>query len=128
MAGGEGLITPIFPNSPCGSRGQEGGNIIASNSRNEKKLNNDINFEDGKVDTTRWASFISSEINSGDPSLILNNLRIIIGHLNISHIDKEFEPLISLVKDKLDIILFSETKIDSSFPPPMFVIYSSGRL
>ena len=69
-----------------------------------------------------------SEINPEDPSLILNNLiiknieRIIVWHLNINHINNTFETLISLVKDRLDVILFSETKIDSSFPPSQFVI------
>ena len=53
---------------------------------------------------------------------VKNSEKIIIGHLNINHIDKKFEPLISLVKDRLDIILFSETKIDSSFPPSQFAI------
>ena len=66
-----------------------------------------------------------SEINPVDPSLILNNLRskyskkIIVGHLNINN---KSEPLISLVKNRLDIILFSETKIDSSIPQSIFVI------
>ena len=50
-----------------------------------------------------------------DPNLILNNIRnensgrIIIGHLNVNHIEKMFEPLVSVVKDKLDISLLSET-------------------
>ena len=34
----------------------------------------------------------------------------------------DFEPLRSLVKDKLDIILLSETKIDESFPSSQFAI------
>ena len=63
-----------------------------------------------------------------DPSLILNTLRIknseriIIGHLNVNHIENKFEPFVSLVKDKLDIIVFSETKIDESFPSDPFAI------
>ena len=111
--GGEELTTPIFPNSPRGGEEGEGENIISPNSPNENdELNNDI----------------SSEFNSDDPSLILNTLRtknrerIIVGHLNINHIEKKFEPLASLVKDRLDIFLFSETKIDSSFPPSQFAI------
>ena len=63
-----------------------------------------------------------------DATLILNKLRIknseriIIGHLNINHIEKKFEPLVSLVKDKLDVFLLSETKIDISFPSSQFTI------
>ena len=63
-----------------------------------------------------------------DPNLLLNDIRnenserIIIGHLNVNHIENKFEPLVSLVKDKLDIILLSETKIDQSFPSSQFEI------
>ena len=63
-----------------------------------------------------------------DPSLILNTLRIknseriIIGHLNVNHIENKFEHFVSLVKDKLVIIVLSETKIDESFPSGQFAI------
>ena len=53
---------------------------------------------------------------------IKNNKRIIIGHLNINHLEKKFLPLVSLVKDRLDIFLISETKIDESFPTAQFLI------
>ena len=65
---------------------------------------------------------------SVDPNIILNDIRannrdrIIVGHLNVNHIEKKFEPLVSLVKDKLDIAFFSETKVDSSFPLSQFLI------
>ena len=63
----------------------------------------------------------------------LNNLRvqnvnkILIGHININSIRNKFELFVDLVKDKLDIILISETKIDSTFPKSQFEIqgYSS---
>ena len=60
--------------------------------------------------------------NSDNPSLIFNELkrknsdRIIIGHININFIENKFEALVALVKDKVDIIMISETKIDDSFP------------
>ena len=63
-----------------------------------------------------------------DPKNTLNTLknkndkRIIIGHLNINHLENKFLPLVSLVKDKLDIFLISETKIDESFPTAQFLI------
>ena len=63
-----------------------------------------------------------------DATLILNKLRIknseriIIGHLNINHIEKKFEPLVSLVNDKLGVFLLSETKIDISFLSTQFTI------
>ena len=73
------------------------------------------------------------KIEANDPKDILNSLkiknneRIIVGHLNINHLEKKFEPLVSLVKDRLDIFLLSETKIDSSYPPGQFVIEGYGN-
>ena len=98
-----------FPYSTCEAGSGKRGRPIPPNEYSED-LNNEI----------------SSEFNSVDPSLIPSTLRtknierIIVVHLNIHHIEKKFEPLVSLVKNRLDIILFSETKIDSSFPPTQF--------
>ena len=64
--------------------------------------------------------------NSDNPSLIFNELkrknsdRVIIGHININFIENKFEPLVALVKNKVDIIMISETKIDDSFPKISF--------
>ena len=65
-----------------------------------------------------------------DPVIMLNELRakkgnkdrIIIGHLNINHVANKFEPLVSIVKDRIDILLLSETKLDGSFPNGQFLI------
>ena len=51
-----------------------------------------------------------------------NNDRIIIGHININFIGNKFEALASLVKDKVDIIMIAETKIDDSFPQNQFIM------
>ena len=79
------------------------------------------------------SSNLSVEDEEGSAYAILNNIRvnninkILIGHLNINSIRNKFDLLVDLVKDKLDIILISETKIDSSFPNSQFEIqgYSS---
>ena len=56
-------------------------------------------------------------------SLKINNLnRVIFGHLNINSIRNKFEDLKHIVKDKIDILLISETKIDNSFPASQFCI------
>ena len=63
-----------------------------------------------------------------NPNFLLQNLRaknidrIILGHLNINFVETKFETLVPLVKDKLDIFLITETKIDESFPPAQFTI------
>ena len=51
-----------------------------------------------------------------------NPKRIIIGHLNINSIRNKIEMLSDLMKQRLDLLLISETKIDQSFPTNQFCI------
>ena len=44
-----------------------------------------------------------------------NPLRIIVGQLNINSIRNKFDALCSIFKQKIDILLVSETKIDDTF-------------
>ena len=59
---------------------------------------------------------------------ILQNLRvkcvnkIIIGHININSIRNKFLLLGDLIEKNVDILLVSETKLDSSFPEPQFIL------
>ena len=53
---------------------------------------------------------------------IKNPERIIIGHININSLRNKFEFLADMIKDKLDILMVSETKLDSSFPEAQFYI------
>ena len=54
--------------------------------------------------------------------LVLKNLlvsypnNIIIGHLNINSIRNKFEMLSSSIAQYVDILMLSETKLDSPFP------------
>ena len=63
-----------------------------------------------------------------DPRIILNELRsknrdkIMSGHININFIENKFEALVSLIRDRVDIMMISETKIDDSFPQNQFLI------
>ena len=112
--GGGALMNLTLPNTLCEDGGGEGINVTSLYSPHSPRES---------------FNYLNNEINSEDPSLILNKLRIkneriIIGHLNINHIEKKFDPLVSLVKDRLDIFLLSETKIDKSFPPSQFTIES----
>ena len=76
----------------------------------------------------RYSVLTTDEIKMDDPGLILETLttknsdKIIIGHLNINFIENKFSSHVSLVKDKLDIFMVSETKIDDSFPENQFII------
>ena len=62
------------------------------------------------------------------PSVILKNLRAkhfdkpIIAQININFLENKFEPLLALVKDKIDILMVSETKLDETFPLNQFAI------
>ena len=44
------------------------------------------------------------------------------GHLNINSVSNKFEALEFLLKDKFDVFLVSESKLDSSFPEAQFKI------
>ena len=48
--------------------------------------------------------------------------RLIIGNLNINSIPNKFDQLKFLIKDKVDILLITETKLDSTFPETQFLI------
>ena len=48
--------------------------------------------------------------------------KLITAHLNINSLRNKFEFLISLIKDNIDILMISETKLDQSFPTNQFMI------
>ena len=48
--------------------------------------------------------------------------RLVIAQLNINSIRNKFTSLSNMIKDNIDILLISETKIDSSFPTVQFHI------
>ena len=48
--------------------------------------------------------------------------RLVIAQLNINSIRNKFTSLPNMIKDSIDILLISETKIDSSFPTVQFHI------
>ena len=73
---------------------------------------------------------ISNDIEQNKyPDIILKNLRmkntnkIIVGHLNINSIRNKIFMLADIVKNNIDILLISETKIDNSFPKSQFLLH-----
>ena len=66
--------------------------------------------------------------NTDDVYSVLNHIRaknihrVIISHLNINSIRNKFVTLSDIVKNKIDIMLISETKLDTSFPNTQFHI------
>ena len=75
-------------------------------------------------------SFLNSkpEINEDDPKSVLQALksknldRLIIAHLNINFLGSKYEPLRPLIKENIDILLVSETKLDDKYPKGQFKI------
>ena len=56
-------------------------------------------------------------------SIRLKNInRLLIGNLNINSISGKFDQLKILVQGKLDVLVITETKLDSSFPKGQFLI------
>ena len=64
-----------------------------------------------------------------DPKIELRNLRLknpnrlVCAHLNINSVRNKFELLINIIKDNIDILMVSETKLDSSFPKGQFQLH-----
>ena len=84
-----------------------------------------------EYDLALHVSQIDSETpnnNSQDDILVLKNLRdsypndIIISHLNINSIRNKFEMLSLPAAQYVDILMISETKLDSTFPLTQFLI------
>ena len=84
----------------------------------------DIHSEN-ECDCENEASIISNN-NPLDSFPDLNNVRqknssrLIIAQLNINSLRNKFDSFSQMVKDNVDILLISETKIDSSFPTAQF--------
>ena len=77
--------------------------------------------------------YINAEnLNKGninnDPCVILSKIRkknlnrVIIGHIYINHLAGKFEDLKYLIKDKLDVLVITETKFDDSYPSSQSII------
>ena len=75
---------------------------------------------------------LESNLSSNDltsPEEQLNKLRsknpnsFICAHLNIKSLRNKFDPLANVVKDKIDIVMILETKLDSSFPKRQFPLH-----
>ena len=68
-----------------------------------------------------------------DPYYILKKLkeknseRPVIAHLNINSISSKFEPLTSMIKDNVDFLLVTESKLDDTFPHGQFQIEGYAR-
>ena len=85
----------------------------------------DNSLLDGKIENQNE----TMEDIEDDPYKILRDLnisninRLVVAHLNINHIIGKFDSMKEIIRDNIDILAISETKIDHSFPTSMFDIY-----
>ena len=56
-----------------------------------------------------------------------NSNKVIIGQININSLRKKFELLTEMVRDKVDLLMISETKLNSSFPNAQFYVKSYSK-
>ena len=65
--------------------------------------------------------------NSSLQSIFKDNLnKLIFSHLNINSIRNKFDILADIIKDKIDILMISESKVDNSFPDGQFFLDGFG--
>ena len=56
-----------------------------------------------------------------------NSDKVIIGHININSPKDKFEFLTEMVRDKVDLLMISETKLNFSFPSAQFCMKSNSK-
>ena len=65
--------------------------------------------------------------NSSLQSIFKDNLnKLIFSHLNINSIRNTNDILADIIKDKIDILMISESKVDNSFPDGQFFLDGFG--
>ena len=93
----------------------------------ESSLNESISENDDSIIFSEQSENLHEEALL-NPSDILKNIRmknanrLVLAQININSIRNKFESLIEIISDRIDILLISETKIDSSFPNAHFNI------
>ena len=104
---------------------------------NSTETLNEVTFESEESILLDQSTFSTLDYESiSDPFEKLKNTRLknpnrlIIAQLNINSLRNKFDSLVRMLHNNLDILLISETKIDSSFPTAQFQIegYTTYRL
>ena len=76
---------------------------------------------------TLESNLSNNELTSPEEQLhnlrLKNPNRLICAHLNINSLRNKFDLLANIIKDKIDILMISETKLDSSFPKGQFHLH-----
>ena len=87
-----------------------------------------ISLDQSMLSTLHYES-ISDHFEKLKTTRLKNPNRLTIAQLNINSLRIKFDSLVRMLHINLDILLISETKIDSSFPTAQFQIgYTTYRL
>ena len=96
------------------------------------------NFNDSVSPSNDISSFEcelpSGIVNSSDPKQFLNSLRLkninrlIFAHLFIKSLRNKFDSLVNVTNNNADILMISETELDSSFSVGQFLIHVFSKL
>ena len=62
------------------------------------------------------SSNLTNPMEELDNLRLKNPNRLIFAHLNINSVRNKFDLLAEIIKSNIDILMISETKLDSSFP------------
>ena len=84
----------------------------------EQLSTDNISFIDESEESSESTSFL----NKLKGTRIFNINRLMTGHININSIRTKFEMLSNSIKGNLDILMISETKLDSIFPSNQFTV------
>ena len=86
---------------------------------------NEIN-EDSILSDNQSVSSVEVSISNSNENLkmirLKNANRLIVAQININSLRNKFDFLVQMMSNNIDILLISETKIDSSFPNAQFYI------
>ena len=80
--------------------------------------------EDANAENTNNSSNISDSLKN---LKIKNSNRLVCGNININTINNKFEQLKHIIKNNVDVLVVTETKLDSSFPFVQFSIDGFSR-
>ena len=80
----------------------------------------DVNEGNEKSSIVTESSITFDSLSDLQHIRINNPLRLIIGQININSIRNKFDALMNQIKENIDILMISETKIDDTFPEIQF--------
>ena len=83
---------------------------------NTNDKNSTLNLSNGEVRDTPNAAKVLNDLR------LKHVKNVIVGHLNINTLANKFDDLSVIIKDRLDILILSETKLDHTFPEGQFNI------